>query len=117
MGLQVHAQRQHFSPNTHQEQQQMPASVTKGQAVHSMQTLRDAFLKLRRGVAPGTGQLQPEFLITLAEVWEEDDSIWECVNNFAMRHVKGTFPPWYYKMCVTLWRQLGCTRQLAKALP
>ena len=81
---------------------QMPASVTKGQAVHSMQTLRDAFLKLRGGVAPGTGQLRPEFLITLAEVWEEDDGIWECVNNFAMRHVQGTFPPWYYKMCMTV---------------
>ena len=81
---------------------QMPASVTKGQAVYSMKQLRNAFLRLRGGVAPGTGQLRPGFLITLAEVWEEDDEIWNRVNDFAMRHVQGAFPPWYYKVCMTV---------------
>ena len=49
----------------------MPDSVTKGQAVDTMRTLRDAWLALKAGVAPGTGQLRPEFLITLAEYWDE----------------------------------------------
>ena len=56
--------------------------------VASLKQLRSAFLRLRGGVAPGTGQLRPEFLITLAEVGEEDDEIWNRVwNNFAMRHI------------------------------
>ena len=51
----------------------MPLLVTKGHAVDSMMSLKEAFLKLKGGVAPGTGQLRPEFLVTLAEVWEEGE--------------------------------------------
>ena len=52
----------------------MPLLVTKGHAVDSMMSLREAFLTLREGVAPGTGQLRPEFLVALAEVWNESGS-------------------------------------------
>merc|ERR1712020_573874 len=38
----------------------------------------------------------------LAEVWEEGTHVWEMVNNFAMRHIQGNFPPWYYKACMTV---------------
>ena len=58
---------------------EMPASVSSGQAVDTMRTLRDAWLALKAGVAPGTGQLRPEFLTTLAEVWEEGSSSWDMV--------------------------------------
>ena len=64
----------------------MPETVAKGQAVDTMKTLRDSWLSLKAGVAPGTGQLRPEFLVTLAEVWEEGSSSWDMVDNFAMRH-------------------------------
>ena len=57
---------------------------------------------MKGGVAPGTGQLRPEFLVTLAEVWEEGSSPWDLVDSFAMRHVSGDFPPWYYKVCMTV---------------
>ena len=80
---------------------EMPQSVSKGQAVDTMRTLRDSFLALKAGVAPGTGQLRPEFLVTLAEVWEEGSSSWDMVDSFAMRHVSGSFPPWYYKVIMT----------------
>ena len=54
---------------------QMPASVTKGQAVYSMKKHSGAFLRRRGGVAPGTEQLRPEFLIAVTVIWEEDDEI------------------------------------------
>ena len=38
----------------------------------------------------------------LAEVWEEGTNVWEMVNNFAMRHIQGNFPPWYFKACMTV---------------
>ena len=79
---------------------EMPASVTRGQCVDTMRNMRDSWLALKGGVAPGTGQLRPEFLVTLAEVWEEDSDSWEMVNSFGMRHVNGDFPPWYYKVCI-----------------
>ena len=80
----------------------MPDSVSKGQAVDTMRTLRTSWLALKGGVAPGTGQLRPEFLVTLAEVWEEGCSAWDMVDSFARRHVSGTFPPWYYRVCITV---------------
>ena len=81
----------------------MPLLVTKGHAVDSMMSLKEAFLKLKGGVAPGTGQLRPEFLVTLAEVWEEGEGdAWVTVENFAMRHVHGNLPPWYFKACMTV---------------
>ena len=82
--------------------QAMPPSVTKGQCVDTMKTLRDSFLSLKGGVAPDTGQLRPEFLVTLAEVWEEGCSSWDMVDSFAMRHIRGAFPAWYYKVCMTV---------------
>ena len=81
---------------------EMPPTVNRGQCVDTMRTIRDSWLALKGGVAPGTGQLRPEFLVTLAEVWEEGSSSWDMVNSFAMRHVKGEFPPWYYKVCMSV---------------
>ena len=80
----------------------MQADVTKGRAVESMMGLRNNWLELKGGVAPGTGQLRPEFLTTLAECWEEGSQAWELVNSFAMRHVNGDLPPWYFKACMTV---------------
>ena len=81
---------------------EIPARVSKGQCVDTMRTLREPWFALKKGVAPGTGQLRPEFLVTLAEVWEEGCSSWDMVDNFAMRHVAGTLPPWYYLVCMTV---------------
>ena len=80
----------------------IPATVSKGQCVDTMKSLRDSWLSLKGGVAPGTGQLRPEFLVTLAEVWDENSDSWDMVNSFAMRHVNGDFPPWYYKVCMSV---------------
>ena len=80
----------------------MPENVSKGQAVDTIRTLRDSWLAFKPGVAPGTGQLRPEFLVTLAEVWEEGCSSWDMINSFATRHISGSFPPWYYRVCMTV---------------
>ena len=86
----------------HKRGRNLPAKWTKGLAVDSMMPLREAFLNIKGGVAPGTGQLRPEFLVMLAEVWEEGTNVWEMVNNFAMRHIQGNFPPWYFKAFMTV---------------
>jgi len=81
---------------------ELPLKVSKGQAVESMQTLKDSFLSLTSGTAPGTGQLRPEFLSSLAEVWEEGSSSWEMLQNFSLRYINGTLPPWFYKCAMTV---------------
>ena len=60
---------------------ELPQTVTRGQAVDTMKSLRDAFLSLKSGVAPGTGQLRPEFLVTLAEVWEVGSTSWDLLET------------------------------------
>ena len=80
----------------------MPDSVSEGQAVDTMRTLRDSWLALKAAVAPSTGQLRPEFLVTLAEAWKEGSSSWDMVESFVMKHVSGVFPPWYFKLCMTV---------------
>ena len=67
-----------------------------------MRILRDSWLAFKAGVAPGTGQLRPEFLVTLAEVWEEGCSSWDMISSFATRHTSGSFPPCYYRVCMTV---------------
>ena len=81
---------------------ELPLTVTKGQAVESMKTLKDSFLSLSSGVAPGTGQLRPEFLSTLAEVWEEGCTSWEMLQNFSLRYINGSLPAWFYKCSMTV---------------
>jgi hypothetical protein len=81
---------------------ELPLKVIKGQAVESMQTLKDSFLSLSSGVAPGTGQLRPEFLSSLAEVWEEGSTSWEMLQNFSLRYINGTLPAWFYKCAMTV---------------
>ena len=71
-----------------------------------MRNLSDSWLALKAGVAPGTGQLRPEFLVTLAEVWEEGCSSWDMVDSFARKHVSGIFPPWYYSRACQIFLNL-----------
>ena len=80
----------------------MPEFVTKGEPVESMRGLRDVFLNLKGGTAPGTGGMRPEYLVSLAETWEEGHSSWELAEDFSMNHVKGDLPPWWYKVMMTV---------------
>ena len=64
-----------------------------------------AFYNLKSGVAPGTGGMRPEFLVTLAEVWDEKNSNidpWDLVNYFCMQYVRGGMPPWFYQSVMTV---------------
>ena len=59
-------------------------------------------MSLRGGVAPGTGGLRPEFLTTLAEVWDEKTEIWELINHFCMEYATGRMPQWFYQAVMTV---------------
>ena len=63
---------------------QLPLSVTKGQCIDNLVGLREALLDLSPGVSPGTGGMRPEFLISLAEVWE--DWQMEILEQFGIRY-------------------------------
>ncbi len=70
-----------------------------------MKTLRDAILSLRHDwpdVAPGSGQLRPEFLKVLEETWEDGDPHWELFESFALRCVHGSLSTWSQKGCLTV---------------
>ena len=79
----------------------IPTQVPKGQAVAALR-LRDPFLNLQPGTAPGTGQQRPEYLTSLAETWEEGDPRWDLLERFALRYVNGSLPAWFYKCCLTV---------------
>ena len=83
---------------------QLPALVSKGIAVDSFKTIQNALMNLKVGVAPGTGGFRPEFLLSLTEVWKEDEhqGVWDMVNYFCMQYVGRGLPPWFYKSVMTV---------------
>ena len=88
-----------------ERKESLPGQVIKCQAVESMKTLRDAILSLRHDwpdVAPGSGQLRPEFLKVLEETWEDGDPHWELFESFALRCVHGSLSAWSQKCCLTV---------------
>ena len=55
--------------------------------------------------APGTGGMRPEFLVTQAQVWDDENSninAWGPVNYFCMQYVSGGLPPWFYQSVMTV---------------
>ena len=82
--------------------QPMPEQVIKGKAVENLKNLRDSFLGLKPGTAPGTGQLRPEYLISLAKTWREDSTHWSNLESFSLRYINAMLPPWFCKCCLTV---------------
>ena len=84
---------------------EMQTHVIKGTPVDNFNMISGAFYNLKSGVAPGTGGMRPEFLVTLAEVWDEENSninAWDLVNYFCMQYVSGGMPPWFYQSVMTV---------------
>ena len=82
---------------------QIPHEIKKGMPVDSMKAIKYAFKNQKQGVSPGTGGLRPEFLVCLAEIWEDEaEDKWELVNFFCMQYVSGKMPPWFYKCVMTV---------------
>ena len=69
---------------------ELPETVRKDSPVPNMAGLIDSWLKLEKGVSPGSGGLRPEFLITLDEVKMN------LLEGFAMRFLNGELPAWFY---------------------
>ena len=55
---------------------------------------------MQRGLAPGTGGLRAEFLISLAEKLEEHHM--ELLESFGMRYLEGSLPSWFYRVAQTV---------------
>ena len=70
---------------------ELPLSITKGQCVDNLTGLREVLLDLSPGVSPGTGGMRPEYLICLADVWE--DWQMERLEQFGIRYLSGQLPP------------------------
>ena len=73
----------------------MPASVTKGQCIDSLD-LKESLLQLDPGVSAGFGGMRNEHLMCLAEVWEGQDM--SLLESFGLRYLNGNLPPWFYKV-------------------
>ena len=78
---------------------ELPDTVMKGSPVPNLKGLRDALLRLDKGVSPGTGGLRPEFLITLAEVMDGDKM--SLLEEFCMRYLQGELSSWFYAVFPT----------------
>ena len=75
---------------------ELPSSVPRGQCVDNLRSLRSRLLSLHPGTAPGSGGFRPEFLIALAELWEDDQM--RLLEEFGMRYLAGDLPPWFDKL-------------------
>ena len=69
----------------------LPASVTRGQCVDSLEGLTEAMLGLERGVSSGPGGLRNEHLITLAEVWGQEEM--GRLKEFGLLYLNSGLPP------------------------
>ena len=78
---------------------ELPDTVRKESPVPNMSGLKDALLKLEKGVSPGTGGLRSEFLITLAEVMDADKM--SLLEEFSIRYLNGDLPSWFYSVFPT----------------
>ena len=84
---------------------QVQTHVIKGSPVDNFNGISGEFHNLKSGVAPGTGGMRPEFLVTLAQVWDDENSninAWGLVNYFCMQYVSGGLPPWFYQSVMTV---------------
>ena len=75
---------------------QLPATVTVGQPVDSVNGLKEMLLELGTGTSPGTGGMRGEFLTCLAEVWSEEEMA--RLEDFSMLYLTGALPAWFYKV-------------------
>ena len=73
----------------------LPLTVTKGECVQSLGSLKDSLLALQSGVSPGFGGLQNEHLRCFAETGEDEEI--NLLEAFCLKYVKGEFPPWFSK--------------------
>ena len=78
----------------------LPATVTRGQCVDNLGGLREAMLGLERGVSSGPGGLRNEHLISLAEVWGEEEMA--RLQEFGLLYLNSSLPPWFYRVWGTV---------------
>ena len=80
--------------------QPLPQRVTRGQAVDSLNGLRESLLGLEPGISPGTGGLRSEYLMVLAERMEDEDM--DRLEDFGMKYINGELQDWFYPVWLTV---------------
>jgi hypothetical protein len=78
----------------------LPASVTRGQCVDNIGGLREAILGLERRVSSGPGGLRNEHLISLADVWGQEEM--GRLQEFGLLYLNSSLPPWFYRVWSTV---------------
>ena len=78
----------------------LPESVTQGQCVDSLEGLRESMKDLQLGIAAGVGGMAKEFLICLAEVWNEEEMA--RLKEFGMLYLTAQLPPWFHRVWGTV---------------
>ena len=76
------------------KQRPLPPSVPRGDCVEGLgNVLRHAMLQIERGTAAGPGGGRGEFLINLAQQWDNDQL--DRFTTFCMALMHGEVPPWF----------------------
>ena len=78
----------------------LPETVVRGQAVESLRGLREALVKLQRGVAPGCGGCRNEYLSLLGERLEEGDM--QLFEEWGMAYIQAELPCWFYTVALSV---------------
>ena len=70
-------------------------AVSWGKPVENLRSLRESLLHLERGKSPGTGGLESEYLIILAEMLTDVQI--DLFESFGMKYLTGELPSWFTK--------------------
>ena len=79
---------------------ELPETVTKGECIDNLVGLREVMLDLEPGVCPGTGGMRNEFLVCLAEVWNDEEM--QLLQDFGMQYLTAKLPPWFSRVWGTV---------------
>ena len=85
-----------FPPRHHQ----LPPSVPKVRPIDSFRDIRDSFMSLDPGTAPGAGGLRNEYLHALGERLEDEEI--KMMEELGLEYLSGSLPSWFYQVWLTM---------------
>ena len=78
----------------------LPPSVKKTKPIEKFRSLRDSFLALDPGIAPGSGGLRNEYLVALGERMTDEEIL--LMEEFGLAYTSGDLPEWFYVVWLSL---------------
>ena len=74
--------------------------VPKNNPISAMPGLRESFINMKGGVAPGCGGLRQEFLTVIGLKSSKEGMRW--TEEFGMKYLCGNLPGWFYVCWLTV---------------